>query len=160
VKFVRPANGAAKPRRPSRALLLALACAALSGCIAIDAHGTKTALICPAGEPSQDVAQMVFGRNIGQEVGVSEADFTRFLDEVVTPRFPEGLTVQESQGRWLYNGVDYHEPGKVLTLILRRPDDRAKLAEIAAAYEARFRQDAVLIMTRPTCVLFHYPPKK
>lgn len=134
---------------------LAVAALALSGCVSIDARGIKTALACPAGETSQDVAEMAFGRSIGQQVGVSEAEFDRFLDEVVTPRFPDGLTVQDSQGRWLYQGVDYREPGKVVTLILRSPGDRAKLAEIAAAYEARFRQDAVLIMTRPTCVRLH-----
>ena len=146
--------------RAAAAVALAAGALALSGCIAVDARGIKTAIVCPAGEQSQDVAQMAFGRNIGQTVGVSEDDFTRFLDEVVTPRFPHGLTVQDSQGRWLYNGVDYHEPGKVVTLILQAPGDRAELAEIAAAYEARFHQDAVLIMTRPTCVLFHYSKAK
>jgi hypothetical protein len=132
----------------------------LAGCISVDARGIKTAISCPAGEQAQDVAQMIFGRDVGQSLRVSEEDFTRFLDEVVTPRFPDGLTVQESQGRWLYKGVDYHEPGKMVTIILKSPQDRAKLAEIAAAYEARFQQDAVLIMTRPSCVLFHYPPGK
>jgi hypothetical protein len=145
--------------KPAAALALASAALALSGCISVDARGIKTAIVCPAGEQAQDVAEMVFGRNIGQTLGVSDEAFTRFLDEVVTPRFPHGLTVQDSQGRWLYQGVDYHEPGKVVTLILNGPGDRAKLAEIAAAYEARFHQDAVLVITRPTCVLFHYPPK-
>jgi hypothetical protein len=141
--------------RPAAALALGALALAVSGCVAIDARGTKTALACPAGEQSQDVAQMFFGRNIGQQLGVSDEDFTRFLDEVVTPRFPDGLTVQESQGRWLYKGIDYHEPSKVVTLSLKTPADRAKLAEIAAAYETRFHQDAVLIMTRPSCVLLH-----
>jgi hypothetical protein len=127
---------------------------ALGGCVGV--NGNIAASACPAGETRLPVAEMVFGRNIGREVGVSEADFTRFLDEEVTPRFPDGLTVQESQGRWLYKGVDYHEPGKVVTLILRRVQDQPKLAEIAGAYEARFHQDAVLIMTRQTCVFFHY----
>jgi hypothetical protein len=141
-------------RLAGAAALVALA--AMGGCVSIEDH--PTALACPVGETRQDVAQMVFGRDIGQTVGVSEADFVRFLDEEVSPRFPDGLTVQDSEGRWLYKGVDYHEPGKVLTLILRNgADDRRKLDEIAAAYERRFRQDAVLIMTRPTCVLFHVP---
>jgi len=138
-----------------RSLALAVATLALTGCVSVDARGIKADLACPAGETKQDVAQLFFGRNIGTEVGVSEVDFTRFLDEVVTPRFPDGLTVVDGQGRWLYQGVDYHEPSKVVTLNLAYPGDRAKLAEIAAAYEARFRQDAVLIMVRPTCVLFH-----
>jgi len=137
-----------------------MALASLGGCVSIDARGTTGALACRPGETRQDVAQLFFGRNIGQTVGVSEADFTRFLDEVVTPRFPDGLTVLESQGRWLYRGVDYHEPGKVVLLILRRADDRAKVREIAAAYEGRFRQDAVLIETHPACVELHIAAKR
>lgn len=135
---------------------LAIAAALLlGGCVSVESRGTPATLACAPGETRQDVAQMTFGRNIGQTLGVSEEDFARFLDEVVTPRFPDGLTVQDSQGRWLYKGVDYHEPGKVLSLILVHPDDRAKVREIAAAYETRFRQDAVLIITRPSCVEFH-----
>jgi hypothetical protein len=132
---------------------LLLAAFALSGCVAINANVAASS--CPAGETRQQVAELNLGRNIGETLGVSQADFTRFLDEEVTPRFPDGLTVEESEGRWLYKGVLYREPGKVLMLILRRPDDHAKLAEIAAAYERRFRQDSVLIRTRHECVFFH-----
>ncbi len=146
--------------RAARGIISALAFAPLlGGCVSIDAHATGPALACAPGETRQDVAQMAFGRNIGQTVGVSEEDFTRFLDEVVTPRFPDGLTVQDGQGRWLYKGVDYHEPSKVVTLILSRPGDRAKVREIAAAYESRFRQDSVLIVSRPACVEFHMAAK-
>jgi len=73
----------------------------------------------------------------------------------VTPRFPDRVAVQESHGRCLFNGVQYREPGEIVTLILRRPEDRAKLAEIAGAYERRFRQGAVLIMVHPACVQVH-----
>ncbi|MDE2487271.1 MAG: DUF3574 domain-containing protein [Alphaproteobacteria bacterium] len=132
----------------------------LTGCIAIDAKGGPVeAVACSAGEARQDVAQMIFGRNIGERLGVSDEDFSRFLEEVVTPRFPDGVTVQDSQGRWLYNGVQYREPGKIVTLILRRQKDRAKLGEIAAAYEQRFHQDAVLILVHPDCVMFHMARK-
>jgi hypothetical protein len=138
-----------------RTLALAALALPLAGCISIrETHG----LTCPAGETYHQVAELTFGRNIGQALGVSEADFTRFLDEEVSPRFPEGLTVWDSQGRWLYKGVLYKEPGKRLTLILPgASDDRRKLGEIAAAYETRFKQDAVLSMIHPTCVSFWLP---
>jgi hypothetical protein len=129
-----------------------LAAAPLAGCISV----TGTNLTCPAGETRQQVAELIFGRNIGQTLGVSEADFTRFLDEEVSPRFPEGLTVSDSQGRWLYKGETFKEPGKRLSLILTgKPDDRRKVAEIAQAYETRFHQDAVLSMIHPACISFH-----
>lgn len=128
----------------------------LTGCIAIDAKGGPVeAVACSAGEARQDVAQMIFGRNVGQTLGVSEADFSRFLDEEVTSRFPGGLTVQDSQGRWLDGGVEEREPGKVVTLVLSHSGDRAKLADIAQAYERRFQQHAVLVMVHPACVAFN-----
>lgn len=146
--------------RPAGAALLPLILLGLSGCIAIDAKGGPVEQVaCSPGETRQDVAQMAFGRNIGQAVGVSEEDFTRFLEEVVTPRFPDGVTVQDGHGRWLFGGVQYREPSKLVTLILRHPEDRAKLSEIAAAYEQRFHQDAVLIMVRPDCVMLHMARK-
>jgi hypothetical protein len=133
-----------------------MAAAPLAACVSVtDTHG----LACPVGEDRREVAELAFGRNIGQTLGVSEADFARFLDEEVSPRFPDGFSVVDGQGRWLYRGVVYNEPNKHLNLILLHPGDRAKLAEIAAAYEARFHQDAVLIMVQPSCVLFHYPKR-
>jgi len=137
------------------ALAAVLAAAPLAGCISVS---ETRGLTCPAGQDRHLVAELAFGRNIGQTLGVSEADFARFLDEVVSPRFPDGYSVVDGQGRWLYKGVVYNEPNKHLNLILPgRPDDQRKLAEIAAAYEDRFRQDAVLSMIAPACISFWYP---
>jgi hypothetical protein len=138
--------------------LLLVAALGLTGCLSVDAKGSLAiddGLVCPAGETRQQVVQMFFGRNIGEELGVSDADFAKLLDEVVSPRLPDGLTVFESQGRWLYKGVTYKEPGKVVSLILTgRLDDHRKSGEIAAAYNARFRQDAVLSESHAACIHF------
>jgi hypothetical protein len=141
--------------------LLPLAFLGLTGCVSVDAKGAlaiSDGTVCQVGEVRQQVVQMYFGRNIGQELGVSEADFVKFLDEEVTPRFPDGLTVQDGQGRWTYKGVLYKEPSKVVNLILPgKPDDHRKIGEIAAAYEHRFRQDAVLSVAAPACISFWLP---
>lgn len=48
------------------------------------------------------VADRLFlGRQIPGGGMVSDADWTAFLAEVVTPRFPEGLTVWRAEGQWL-----------------------------------------------------------
>jgi len=139
--------------RPGRGLALAGLLLALAGCISVS---ETRGLACAAGETRQQSAQLFFGRNIGHTLGVSEADFTRFLDEEVSPRFPDGLTVSDDQGRWLFKGEVFKEPGKRLDLILTgKADDRRKLDEIATAYETRFHQDAVLIVVHPACVVFH-----
>ena len=136
------------------AVLLALA-APLAGCVSVsETHG----LTCPAGQERHLVADLFFGRNIGQTLGVSEADFAKFLDEVVTPRFPDGYGVTDGYGRFRYNGVTYaNEPNKHLNIILSGPDDQRKVSEIAAAFEDRFHQDAVLSEIAPACISFWLP---
>jgi hypothetical protein len=111
---------------------------------------------CPAGQDRATTAELVFGRNIGGKLGVSEDDWRKFLDEDVTPRFPDGLSVMDVQGQWrASNGALIREPSKVLYLILDGgPDDPAKIANIRDAYKRRFKQEAVLLITKAACVSF------
>lgn len=140
-----------------RAPLAAVALLGLTGCVAIDAPDVvrvQAPVGCPPGEEHQQVAQIFMGRNIGQTLGVSEEAFAGFLEREVATRFPDGYTVQDGQGMWRYEGVVYKEPGKVVHVMLRRDSDRAKLREIAYAYEDQFRQDAVLTQVHSACVSF------
>jgi Protein of unknown function (DUF3574) len=131
-------------------LLLAMA-GALSGCAAMGAPS------CGSGGQPELVAEMVFGRNIGDSLGVSEADWNRFLDEEVTPRFPDGLTVMSASGQWrdTERGNVVQEPSNVLVVVLDdEGQDKPRIAEIATAYKQRFKQQGVLTMLRPACVSF------
>jgi hypothetical protein len=134
-----------------RGLMLLSMMGALSGCAALGAPGCG-----PDGQPEM-VAELVFGRNIGDSLGVSEADWNRFLDEEVTPRFPDGLTVMSANGQWrdTERGNVVQEPSKVLVLVLGdEAKDKPRVAEIATAYKQRFKQQSVLTMLRPACVSF------
>ncbi len=78
---------------------------------------------------------------------VSDAEFRGFVDEVVTPRFPEGLTVQQGYGQWRdAHGVVEEETSYELTLLYPVADagvsDR-EIEEIRDAYVQRFGQEAV-----------------
>lgn len=112
---------------------------------------------CPAGSAAMTSAELFFGRFIGDKLGVSDADWSRFVDEEATPRFPAGLTVLDAVGQ--YRGADgalVKEPSKVLFLLFA-PDDAAapaKAAEIAEAYKRRFQQESVLTVLRPACAAF------
>ena len=44
--------------------------------------------------------ELLFGRNIGGKLGVSEAQRRAFLAREVSPRFPDGLTVFDTAGQW------------------------------------------------------------
>lgn len=126
-------------------LLLA---ALLSGCAGLP-------LDCPAGARAGRVAELVFGRNIGGRLGVSEGDWRRFLDAEVTPRFPNGFTVTDGRGQYRdRSGRIVREPSKVLTIALTSEAQQARLREIAEAYRRQFSQESVLTILRPACVAF------
>ena len=107
-------------------------------------------------KPMMEV-ELLFGRNIGGKLGVSEAQWRAFLAREVSPRFPDGLTVFDTLGQWrdAKTKALVREPSKIVRVIL--PADapaREKIDAIAAAYKQQFRQDAVGVVTRPACVSF------
>jgi hypothetical protein len=111
---------------------------------------------CPVGHTYQQTAQLFFGRNIGSEPGVSDGDFRKFMDEEVTPRFPDGLTVLDGGGQW--RGKDevlIREASKVMLLVLPKGGDSgARIEAVRGAYKTRFHQESVLVVTQGSCVSF------
>ena len=111
---------------------------------------------CPAGLHAATTAELFFGRDVGQDVGVSEADWRQFVDQEISPRFPRGLTVADVFGQWRGPKGDFvREPAKALFVVLDgAPSETGRLADIRQAYRARFHQDSVLLITQPACVSF------
>ena len=131
----------------------------LSGCLALLTLGGCASLsgpACPVGQEPMRTAQLFFGRNIGHKPGVSDAAFRAFVDQELTPRFPEGLTVLDGGGQW--KGDEnrmIREASKVVVLVLPlKGDSDGKLNEARQAYVQRFRQDSVMLVTQPACVAF------
>jgi hypothetical protein len=111
---------------------------------------------CRIGKPQQ-VAELMFGRNIGDRVGVSEVQWARFVDREITPRFPDGLTVFDTRGQWrdAERNRIVREPSKLVQIVLPgKAEDAGRLNEIAAAYKSRFRQQSVGVIVRGACVSF------
>jgi hypothetical protein len=106
----------------------------------------------PSTEPSVGTMvadRLVFGRAIPDGGSVSEEDWRAFLEDVVTPKFPEGLTVWRAEGQWTDpGGVLVEEPVLVIEIVhpASATADSA-MASIAEEYRRRFRQDAVLRVT-------------
>ena len=137
--------------------------AALAGVLALSACATTgSGVLCSAASQAGTTAELYFGRNFGfgQHAGdrpdVSDADWRTFLDEEVTPRFPDGLTVMDAAGQWRgESGAIDREASKVLVIVLPgRPDDRPRLDAVREAYKRRFRQEAVMLVERRACVAF------
>jgi hypothetical protein len=101
--------------------------------------------------------QLLFGRAIGTQGEVTEAEWQDFLATVVTPAFPDGLTVADTRGQWkdVATGALVRERSSVVTLLIDDPAAaRARLDAVADAYKQRFKQDAVAIVVAPACVTF------
>src|SRR3981081_3960666 len=74
---------------------------------------------CRLGKPQQ-VAELMFGRKIGDRIGVSETQWARFVDREITPRFPDGLTVFDTKGQWrdTQRNRIVREPSKLVQIVL------------------------------------------
>jgi Protein of unknown function (DUF3574) len=112
---------------------------------------------CLGGQKPTQVAELMFGRNIGSRVGVNEGDWSRFVDREIISRFPKGLTVFNAAGQWRDQASNriIREPSKVVQIVLPgQVEDIARLNEIVEAYKRRFRQQSVGMIVRPACVSF------
>jgi hypothetical protein len=128
---------------------VAMLAGTLGGC-AVSGSGT-----CRTGEKRLVAETLYLGAAMGDGL-VGDADWTGFLDDWVTPRFPDGLTVLQASGQWRgANGKIVEEPSRVLYLV--HPSDEAserKVEEIASEYKRRFDQEAVLRTRDTVCVSY------
>lgn len=106
---------------------------------------------------AQQLAQLLFGRNVEDRARVSEADFDAFVLREVSPRFPDGFTVIDATGQWrdARRGTLVVEAAKVIEIVLPAGEDnRAKIDAIAEAYKLQFQQQSVGLIIAPACVRF------
>ena len=126
-------------------LTLALA---LAGCASVQPHP------CPLGQERLRTAQLFFAPNTDGKPRVSDADFRKFADEELTPRFPDGLTILNGGGQWRGSENQLiREASKVVLIVLpAKGDARARIEAARRAYTKRFRQESVLLVTQASCV--------
>lgn len=112
---------------------------------------------CRGAQKSKLIAQLLFGRDIGHRVGVSEAAWQRFVAQEIAPRFPEGLTIISATGQWRgrAGGRLVREPSKLVMIALPgKSDDQTRLDAVVAAYKRRFHQQSVGVIVQSACVSF------
>jgi hypothetical protein len=138
----------------SVALMAMVACAGQPAPTA--APAPVAAAACAVGDTAMVRDVVYFGRNRPGGGTVSDTDWQRFLDEVVTARFPYGLTVVDATGRWRgQSGVVEQERSEIVT-VFHAGDaaSRRAIADVAAEYKRRFQQEAVLRERSATCARF------
>lgn len=90
--------------------------------------------------------QLFFSLATSDGKGVSEQQFAQFMEEVIRPRFPDGMTVLDAsgQGKGGATGTSgllamMHANTKLVILVHpNTPDAQGKLNDIKAQYRSRF----------------------
>lgn len=88
---------------------------------------------------------------------IGEAQWRAFLDSEVTPRFPDGLTVVDGYGQWLFRGNP--EPNRLQSkvLVILHEDSAQRTADIEAirlAWKRLHGHQSVLWSRQPATVSF------
>jgi Protein of unknown function (DUF3574) len=113
---------------------------------------------CPlAGQNPMLVVQLFFGLSAPHRGPVTAKEWNSFLQQTVTPRFPEGFTVYEAYGQsWnpATRSVGREKTKVILIAIVDTAPARAKIAEVADQYRGAFHQRSVGILTSPSCGAF------
>ena len=127
----------------------------LSGCAL-----TRSAYVeingCARGTDGALAETLYFGASLDGKEKVTEADWRRFVDEVVTPRFPAGLTWWRANGQWRNAAGTIDREGSFVLRIVHpmSAEPIAEIEEIREAYRAQFDQEAVMVERVRTCVDF------
>jgi hypothetical protein len=92
---------------------------------------------------------LYFGRAIADTGLVTDSAWTVFVREVVTPRFPSGITSWRGEGQWRSStGAVVREPSVVVEVMHPRSQGAEDaLRAVILEYKRRFRQEAVLRVT-------------
>jgi hypothetical protein len=92
--------------------------------------------------------ELFFGSLRSDKPSVSEEDFLRFLNDTITPLFPNGLTLLTGLGQFLNaQGVVQQEQSWLLILLYpvgERGDNNGKVEIIREEYKQAFDQESVL----------------
>ena len=135
--------------------LAILAFLALAGML-VAACTMTSAPDCPEGADPFVKYQLFMGRSNQTGEVVDDAAWAMFLEDTVTPRFPDGLTVYDARGQWRDSeGQIKKERTKVLVILAPPGEAGLRLiGEVSAEYRRRFSQQSVLQVVYDTCVTF------
>jgi len=144
------------PAASARSALRALAIALVV--LATPQISAAQELSCPlANEKPMLVTQLFFGLSVKGRGPVTRREWTAFVRQNVTPRFPAGFTVYEAEGQWLdpVSHAAVRENSKVMIIAAEDTAEvRTKIAEVSDLYRKAFHQQSVGVITRRECAAF------
>ncbi|CAI8982397.1 DUF3574 domain-containing protein [Methylocaldum szegediense] len=123
---------------------------------AIEGCATDAGRVCRPGELAATIETLYFGTGRKGADPVASEEWREFMSQVVTPRFPQGLTWWKAQGQWRNDaGVIERERAYVLQVV--HPDAESvepAIRDVAKRYREKFDQESVLRVSSPTCLSF------
>jgi hypothetical protein len=113
---------------------------------------------CLPGEEHSVLESIYFGTNMPGGSQVSAQDWREFIDTVITPRFPDGLTSFKAEGQWRNElGVTESESTYVVQIVHPgTAQTGAAIGEMASIYQTRFKQEAVLRVRSASCISLNH----
>ena len=100
---------------------------------------------------------LFFGTDRVGMAPVSDAEWQQFVDAVITPRFPAGLTMFPASGQYLQGMmVGLIKEGSKVVVLLHdgSTTPSASIEQIRALYMTQFNQESVLRVDSAVCVSF------
>jgi len=143
-------------RSSSLALVFALSAVLMVGGCRSCATPSSNLAAPTAGETLLVRTELYFGLSTPGGGQITEQQFDEFVAQVITPRFPDGLTIVDAVGQWRDpSGHISHERSKIL-IVLHEPGtgSAAAIEEIRAQYKSRFNQESVMRVTSTAGVAF------
>lgn len=130
----------------------------LGGCVAPAkkvAPPPAPAPVCAQGEAMTQTT-LYFGLTRPGGAPITAAEWQAFVDNDVTPRFKEGLSVFDAKGQWLNrDGKVTREDSKALMLIHSvGKESNERIDALRTIYKQRFAQESVMWVDAPVCVAF------
>lgn len=104
----------------------------------------------------QAVLETVYFGTANASGRVTIEQWREFVNQTVTPHFPQGLTWWRANGQWRNAaGIIEQETSYILQIV--HPEDSsvgASIVEVAMKYREQFDQKSVLRLSSPTCASF------
>jgi hypothetical protein len=145
------------PRIETRAAIACLAAAIsiIAGCRVCPSRSADPILPI-AGDTVMVRTELYFGLSKHDGGEIAEQDFDAFINEVVTPRFPDGLTIVDAIGQWRDStGRFVREKSKLLIVLHPASASSARsIGEIRSQYKSRFGEESVMRVTSSAGVAF------
>ncbi|OVZ78583.1 hypothetical protein CBW52_18235 [Yersinia kristensenii] len=108
---------------------------------------------CIKGEPMTQTT-LFFGLSRPHGPVISTTEWQSFVDNDVTSRFKDGLTVIDAKGQWLGNDGNVTKENSKALVLIHKDDKENAIEALRSRYKQQFAQESVMRVDTIACVDF------